>query len=124
MTKTDAVLVTYNPDIDILVQCIESLSSQVRTIWLVDNSSTTCNFKSSFEHLPDEIEIIKLMGNTGIAYAQNIGIEKAIENGIKRFSKTVDNVESAWVKEQKVVVRDGEVAEFRVTMTVTFLLND
>ena len=50
--------------------------------------------------------------------------EDAIENGIKRFSKTIDNVEGAWVKEQKVVVNDGEVSEFRVTMIVTFMLKD
>ena len=50
--------------------------------------------------------------------------EDAIENGIKRFSKTIDNVEGAWVKEQKVVVKDGEVSEFRVTMIVTFMLKD
>ena len=62
--------------------------------------------------------------NSEITASSTKSFEKAIENGIKRFSKTVDNVESAWVKEQKVVVRDGEVAEFRVTMTVTFLLND
>jgi flavin-binding protein dodecin len=50
--------------------------------------------------------------------------EDAIENGIKRFSKTIKNVEGAWVKEQKVVVSDGDVSEYRVTMKVTFVLDD
>ena len=40
--------------------------------------------------------------------------EDAVRNGIKRFSKTVDKVEGAWVKEQKVTVKDGEVDEYRV----------
>ncbi len=48
--------------------------------------------------------------------------EEAINKGIKRFSKTIDNIEGAWIKEQKVVVKDGEVSEYRVTMKVTFLL--
>lgn len=50
--------------------------------------------------------------------------EDAIESGIKRFSKTIKNVEGAWVKEQKVVVSDGDVSEYRVTMKVTFVLDD
>ena len=50
--------------------------------------------------------------------------EDAIEKGIKRFSKTITNVEGAWIKEQKVVVSDGDVAEYRVTMKVTFVLDD
>lgn len=50
--------------------------------------------------------------------------EDAIETGIKRFSKTINHVEGAWVKEQKVVVDDGEVSEYRVTLKVTFVLDD
>lgn len=50
--------------------------------------------------------------------------EDAIEKGIKRFSKTIKNVEGAWIKEQKVVVNGGDVAEYRVTMKVTFVLED
>ena len=50
--------------------------------------------------------------------------EDAVRNGIKRFSKTVDRVEGAWVKEQKVVVKDGEVDEYRVALKVTFVLKD
>ena len=52
------------------------------------------------------------------------GFEDAIEKGVKRFSKTIDNVEGAWVKEQKVIVTDGAVSEYRVTMKVSFVLND
>ncbi len=50
--------------------------------------------------------------------------EDAVRSGIKRFSKTIDNVQGAWVKEQKVIVDDGEVEEYRVTMIVTFVLKD
>ena len=61
---------------------------------------------------------------TEITASSKKGFEDAIENGIKRFSKTIKHVEGAWVKEQKVVVDDGEVAEYRVTMKVTFVLED
>lgn len=48
--------------------------------------------------------------------------EDAIRKGIKKSAQTVDNIEGAWVKEQKVVVKDGEVTTFRVNMKVTFLV--
>ena len=48
--------------------------------------------------------------------------EDAIQKGIRKMSKTVDNVEGAWIKEQKVVVKDGEVTGYRVTMKVTFIV--
>jgi flavin-binding protein dodecin len=61
---------------------------------------------------------------TEITSSSGKGFEDAIEKGIKRFSKTIENVEGAWVKEQKVIIKDGEVSEYRVTMKVSFVLND
>ncbi len=61
---------------------------------------------------------------TEISASSSKGFEDAVRKGIKRFSKTIKNVEGAWVKEQKVVVKDGDVTEYRVTMKVTFILND
>ncbi|MBT8089624.1 MAG: dodecin family protein, partial [Gammaproteobacteria bacterium] len=42
--------------------------------------------------------------------------EDAIRTGIRKMSESVKNIEGAWVKEQKVVVKKGEVDEYRVTM--------
>ena len=50
--------------------------------------------------------------------------EAAISEGIARANKTLENVKGAWVKDQKVVVENGKVAEYRVTLRVTFVLND
>lgn len=61
---------------------------------------------------------------TEITATSTKSFEDAICSGIKRFSKTMDRVEGAWVKEQKVLVDDGEVREYRVTMKVTFVLKD
>jgi len=61
---------------------------------------------------------------TEITASSKKGFEDAIKNGIKRFSKTIKHVEGAWVKEQKVVVDNGDVSEFRVTLKVTFVLDD
>ena len=52
------------------------------------------------------------------------GFEEAIEKGIARAHKTVKGIQGAWVKEQKVVVRDGKVVRYRVDLKVTFVLED
>jgi hypothetical protein len=49
--------------------------------------------------------------------------EHAIRTGIDKANKTVHNVEGAWVKEHKVVVKDGRISAFRVDMKVTFVLD-
>ncbi len=50
--------------------------------------------------------------------------EDAIESGIARANKTLQNLKSAWVKDQKVVIENGKIVEYRVTMKVTFVLTD
>ena len=50
--------------------------------------------------------------------------EDAIEKGISRAAKTLKNVEGAWVKEQKVIVKNGKISEYRVDLKVTFILID
>ena len=48
--------------------------------------------------------------------------EDAIDKGITRATKTLKNVEGAWIKEQKVVIRDGQINGYRVNMMITFVL--
>jgi len=50
--------------------------------------------------------------------------EAAIHNGLSRAGKTLKNIQGAWVKEQKVVWGGSKVSEYRVTMKVTFVLED
>ena len=59
-----------------------------------------------------------------ISASSKKSFEDAVRQGIKRFSSTVNNVEGAWVKEQKVVVDGGKITEYRVNMMVTFILNE
>jgi len=67
---------------------------------------------------------MSVVRNTEISASSEKGFEDAVNKGIKRFSKTIDKVEGAWIKEQKVVVTDGKVSEYRVTMKVSFVLKD
>jgi flavin-binding protein dodecin len=59
---------------------------------------------------------------TEIISASNESFEDAVNQGIKRASKTLQNVRSAWVKDQKVKVKNGKITEFRVTLKVSFIL--
>lgn len=57
-----------------------------------------------------------------ISSSSSKSFEEAIRKGIAKMSETVSDIESAWVKEQKVVVKKGEVKAYRVTMKVTFVV--
>jgi flavin-binding protein dodecin len=61
---------------------------------------------------------------TEIISSSKKSFEDAIEKGIDRAVKTLKNVEGAWVKEQKVIVKNKKISEYRVDLKVTFILND
>jgi hypothetical protein len=50
--------------------------------------------------------------------------EDAIQKGIARADKTLKNLRGAWIAEQKVKIDKGRISEYRVTMRVTFVLED
>jgi len=59
---------------------------------------------------------------TEIISSSKKSFEDAIEKGVARAAKTLKNVECAWVKGQKVIVKNGKIAEYRVDLKVTFIL--
>lgn len=48
--------------------------------------------------------------------------EDAILQGVGRAADTIDQVKGAWIKEQKVVIDGGKITEYRVNMSVTFVV--
>jgi dodecin len=61
---------------------------------------------------------------TEISAMSSTGFEEAIRVGIERASQTLRQITSAWVKEQKVEVKDGAITGYRVNLLVTFVLED
>jgi len=61
---------------------------------------------------------------TEISLTSTKSFEDAIQSGVARATKTLRNVRSAWIKEQRVDIRDGNIAEYQVNMMVTFILDD
>ncbi|MCA1617055.1 MAG: dodecin family protein [Pyrinomonadaceae bacterium] len=52
------------------------------------------------------------------------GFDHAVQIGIERANKTLENVKGAWIKGQKVVVENGKIMEYRVDLRVTFVIKD
>jgi flavin-binding protein dodecin len=59
-----------------------------------------------------------------ISATSNQSFEDAIKQGIERATKTLRNVTSAWIKEQRVALENGKVARYQVNMQVTFVLDE
>jgi dodecin len=49
--------------------------------------------------------------------------DDAIEKGIKRASKTIRGIQGAWIQDQKLVIDDGKIVQYRVNMKISFVLD-
>ena len=77
LTQVIAVIVVFQPNLEILRQLILTCSLQVDQVLIVNNSPEI-PLEECLSDLGDHIHLIELLENMGIAYAQNIGIEWAI----------------------------------------------
>jgi dodecin len=51
--------------------------------------------------------------------------EDAIKLGIARAKKTLTGIQSAWIENQEVIINGkGLIAEYRVQMKITFVLEE
>jgi len=60
------------------------------------------------------VKVVELMSDSDKSW------EEATSKAIEKAGKTVKNIKTAWVKDQSVVVKDGKVKAFRVTLKVSF----
>lgn len=99
--KVSAIIVTYNPDTKRLDENVKAVLPQVEQLFIVDNGSQNnfeiCESYASIEN----IDIIRLRKNKGIAYALNRGCEAA-----EKFSDWVITLD------QDSVVPDNLVKEY------------
>lgn len=52
------------------------------------------------------------------------GFDDAIRAGIKQAGKSLENITSAWVQDQEVIVKKGAITGYQVRLKVTFVLKD
>jgi flavin-binding protein dodecin len=61
---------------------------------------------------------------TEISATNPESFEAAINEGIRRATSTLRNVEGAWVKDMNVLISDNNIVGYKVNLAVTFVLED
>lgn len=59
---------------------------------------------------------------TEIIAGSSKSFDDAIASGLKRATKSLKNVQGAWVASQEIVMRNDKIDEYRVRLKVTFVL--
>jgi dodecin len=73
---------------------------------------------------PCQEKIMSVARVTELISASTKSFEDAVQVGVSRAVKTLKNVEGVWVDNQKCVIENGKIAEYRVNLKVTFILED
>ena len=60
------------------------------------------------------IKVIEIMCDSSESW------EEAAASGLKKASKSVKNIKSAFVQSQSVTVKDGEIDKYRVNLKLSF----
>ncbi len=61
---------------------------------------------------------------TKITASSSRGWQDAVNVGLKRANKTIRGITGLHVVEQKARIEKGKITEYRVTMEITFILED
>src|SRR5215208_1567293 len=61
---------------------------------------------------------------TELSATSETSFEDAINEAVARATKTLRGVEGAWVKDQNVLIEDGNIKGYKVNVEVTFLLEE
>ncbi|MFT5521951.1 MAG: flavin-binding protein dodecin [Enterobacterales bacterium] len=59
---------------------------------------------------------------TEIIASSSKSFDDAIEEGVKRATKTLQNVTSVWVKDQSIDIKKDKITSYKVALKVTFIL--
>ena len=61
---------------------------------------------------------------TEMSAVSDQSFEDAVNMAIKRATSTLRNVESAWVKDQNVVIENNNITGYKVNLAITFVLEE
>jgi len=62
------------------------------------------------------LKVVELMASSKKSW------EDATAKAVKKASKSIKGIKSAYVQDQSVVVDNGEVVEYRINLKVTFVV--
>ncbi len=60
------------------------------------------------------VKVIEVIATSTVSF------EDAVKEAVKEVSKTIRNIDSVWIKDQKVHVKDGQIASWGVVCKVSF----
>ena len=61
---------------------------------------------------------------TELSATSQTSFEDAINQAVARATKTLRGVEGAWVKDQNVMIEDGNIVGYKVNVEITFQLEE
>jgi flavin-binding protein dodecin len=61
---------------------------------------------------------------TELSATSDQSFEDAINMAVKRATSTLRNVESAWVKDQNVLIENNTITGYKVNVAITFVLEE
>lgn len=64
------------------------------------------------------VKIIELIASSEKSF------DDAIQEAVKEASRTIRNIDSVWIKDMKVHVKDGEIKSYGVICKVSFRLEE
>ncbi len=59
---------------------------------------------------------------TELSATSTTSFDDAVKEAIDRANKTLRGVESAWVKDQNVLIENGQITGYKVNVAITFVL--
>jgi dodecin len=61
---------------------------------------------------------------TELSATSDKSFEDAINMAVNRATSTLRNVESAWVKDQNVLIENDRISGYKVNVAITFVLEE
>ena len=61
---------------------------------------------------------------TELSATSDESFEDAINMAVNRATQTLRNVESAWVKDQNVLIENNSIRGYKVNVAITFVLEE
>ena len=61
---------------------------------------------------------------TELSSTSDESFEDAVNLALRRATSTLRSVESAWVKDQNVLIEDNNISGYKVNLAITFVLEE
>jgi dodecin len=102
----------------VLVAPLGLLAAILLITVLYRRSSRSKVARKKGKSMPSVARVIELSATSEESF------EDAINQGVKRATSTLRNVESAWIKDMNVMIENGSISAYKVNLAITFVLEE